>query len=116
MNKLFEEFICQVLRERIPEGFGVDLQEWIYLDGARKIQMKPDIVISRANRVVLVADCKYKRLEANEFKNHDIYQTVSVLQCNCCASGSTNLSVAPYTRRRRGSSTEYRVQFASNLH
>ena len=38
MNKLFEEFICQLLRERIPREFGVELQERIYLDGAQKNQ------------------------------------------------------------------------------
>jgi 5-methylcytosine-specific restriction enzyme subunit McrC len=87
MNKLFEEFVCQLLRDRIPKGYGVDLQERIYLDGARKIQMKPDIVISRSARVVLVADCKYKRLEANEFKNHDIYQLLAYCSATAVKRG-----------------------------
>ena len=40
-------------------------------------------MISRASRIVLVADCKYKRLETNEFKNHDIYQLLAY--CNATA-------------------------------
>jgi 5-methylcytosine-specific restriction endonuclease McrBC regulatory subunit McrC len=33
--------------------------------------------VSEEGTVVLVADCKYKRLEPSEFKNHDVYQMLA---------------------------------------
>jgi 5-methylcytosine-specific restriction enzyme subunit McrC len=39
--------------------------------------MKPDILIRRAGVTILAADCKYKRLESDEFKNHDVYQLLA---------------------------------------
>jgi len=45
--------------------------------------MRPDIIVSEAGSVVLVADCKYKRLEPSEFKNHDVYQMLAY----CTATG-----------------------------
>src|SRR3712207_1089613 len=55
----------------------VDDQVPIYLGRAQKVLMRPDIVVSEGETVVLVADCKYKRLEPDEFKNHDIYQMLA---------------------------------------
>jgi len=39
--------------------------------------MRPDIIVSEEGTMVLVADCKYKRLEPSEFKNHDVYQMLA---------------------------------------
>jgi hypothetical protein len=35
------------------------------------------LVVSKEGRVKLVTDCKNKRLEPSEFKNHDIYQMLA---------------------------------------
>jgi 5-methylcytosine-specific restriction enzyme subunit McrC len=49
--------------------------------------MRPDIVVSEGETVVLVADCKYKRHEPNEFKNHDIYQMLAYCTATRVQSG-----------------------------
>jgi len=39
--------------------------------------LNPDILIRREGILSLVADCKYKRLEADDFKNQDVYQLLA---------------------------------------
>lgn len=77
MDKLFEKFVTQVLRERAGIDVTVDAQVSIHLGYEQKVPMRPDIVVSEGGRVVFVADCKYKRLEPSEFKNHDVYQMLA---------------------------------------
>jgi 5-methylcytosine-specific restriction enzyme subunit McrC len=77
MNKLFEDFVSQVLRERAFGKFRVETQDWVHLDQSKKILMKPDILIRRAGAIVLAADCKYKKLEEHEFNNQDVYQLLA---------------------------------------
>jgi 5-methylcytosine-specific restriction enzyme subunit McrC len=84
MNKLFEEFVCQILRDKVSGTLRIDSQEWIHLDRDERIIMKPDILIRRGGAVALAADCKYKRLESDEFKNHDVYQLLAY----CIATNS----------------------------
>jgi len=91
MNKLFEEFVCEIMRERALGGLSVDSQDWIYLDREKKILMKPDILIRRAGTVVLSADCKYKRLESDDFKNNDVYQLLAY-----CTATDTRRGVLVY--------------------
>ena len=77
MDKLFEKFVTEILRERALSDMVVDEQVSTYLGHDHKVLMRPDILVSEGERVVLVADCKYKRLEPNEFKNHDVYQMLA---------------------------------------
>jgi 5-methylcytosine-specific restriction endonuclease McrBC regulatory subunit McrC len=77
MNKLFERFVTQVLRERAQAHVTVDDQVPVYLGSGQKVLMQPDIVVSEGERTVLVADCKYKRIEPSQFKNHDMYQMLA---------------------------------------
>ncbi len=77
MDKLFERFVTQVLRERADARFTVDSQVSTHLGHEQKVPMRPDIVVSEGGRVWLVADCKYKRLEPGDFKNHDVYQMLA---------------------------------------
>jgi 5-methylcytosine-specific restriction enzyme subunit McrC len=77
MNKLFERFVAQILLERALDDMVIDDQVPVYLGYKRKVLMRPDIVVSEGETVVVVADCKYKRLEPDEFKNHDIYQMLA---------------------------------------
>jgi 5-methylcytosine-specific restriction enzyme subunit McrC len=77
MNKLFERFVAQILLERALDNMVIDDQVPVYLGYKRKVLMRPDIVVSEGETVVVVADCKYKRLEPDEFKNHDIYQMLA---------------------------------------
>jgi 5-methylcytosine-specific restriction enzyme subunit McrC len=84
MDKLFERFVTQVLRERAGARVAVDDQVATQLGCEQKVPMRPDIVVSKGGRVGLVADCKYKRLEPGEFKNHDVYQMLAY----CTAMGA----------------------------
>jgi 5-methylcytosine-specific restriction enzyme subunit McrC len=77
MDKLFERFVTQVLRERAGTHTTVEDQVSTHLGQEQKVLMRPDIIVSEEGTVVLVADSKYKRLEPSEFKNHDIYQMLA---------------------------------------
>ena len=77
MDKLFEKFVTQVLRERARGHMVVNDQVPVYLGHEQKVLMRPDIIVREGETVLLVADCKYKRLEPDEFKNHDIYQMLA---------------------------------------
>jgi 5-methylcytosine-specific restriction enzyme subunit McrC len=77
MNKLFERFVAQILFERALDDMVIDDQVPVYLGYKQKVLMRPDIVVREGETVVVVADCKYKRLEPDEFKNHDIYQMLA---------------------------------------
>ncbi|HXN20159.1 MAG TPA: hypothetical protein VN875_17610 [Candidatus Binatus sp.] len=84
MNKLFEEFVCQTLKLKARRMFSVHLQHRVYLGRDEKVVMKPDILIRNRGAVILAADCKYKQLESDEFKNHDVYQLLAY----CTATGT----------------------------
>jgi 5-methylcytosine-specific restriction enzyme subunit McrC len=77
MNRLFEAFVTQLLRDRAPSGIAVDAQVPVYLGDGKKVRMQPDIVIRDRGVPRLVADCKYKRLEPDEFRHHDVYQVLA---------------------------------------
>jgi 5-methylcytosine-specific restriction enzyme subunit McrC len=77
MNRLFEAFVTQVLRDRAPTGIAVDAQVQLYLGHEKKVHMRPDLVVKDHGTPRLVADCKYKRLEPDEFVHHDVYQVLA---------------------------------------
>ena len=77
MNRLFEAFVTQVLRDRAPSGITVAAQVPVHLDEQKKVHMRPDLVIRDRGVSRLVADCKYKRLEPDEFRHHDVYQVLA---------------------------------------
>ena len=62
MNKLFEKFVTQVLRERAGSRFTVDDQVSIHLGYEQNVPMRPDMIVSEGGRLGFVTDCKYKRL------------------------------------------------------
>lgn len=77
MNVLFERFVTRSLRERLVAPLTLRDQLHVTLDVDDQVQMRPDLVVSNGASHVLVADCKYKRLETGQHKNHDLYQLVS---------------------------------------
>jgi 5-methylcytosine-specific restriction enzyme subunit McrC len=83
MNRLFESFVTQVLRERARSGITVAAQQSVHLDEGKKVRMRPDIVVRERGVPVLAADCKYKRLEPDDFRHHDLYQVLAY----CTAMG-----------------------------
>ena len=77
MNVLFERFITRALKDRLGAPFRLDDQVHIKLDRENRVQMRPDVVVSRDGTRVLVADCKYKRLHTGEHRHHDLYQLLA---------------------------------------
>ena len=85
MNRLFETFITEVLRELAPTGMDVRPQSQLFLGMEKKVEMRPDLIVEAEGQTVLVADCKYKRLEPDQFRHHDVYQLLAY----CTASNVT---------------------------
>jgi len=77
MNRLFEAFVTQLLRERAPATVTVDRQVLVHLGQNKAIRMFPDILLGRRARPTLVADCKYKRLSTTDTHGHDVYQMLA---------------------------------------
>lgn len=77
MNQLFESFISQAVEDRLEPSFRVAAQIRTSLDTGGAIPIRPDLLVSRGNEDLLVADCKFKRLGEDEFKNHDHYQLLA---------------------------------------
>jgi 5-methylcytosine-specific restriction enzyme subunit McrC len=102
---LFEAFICQILRDRVSGSLRVDTQDRIYLDRGERILMKPDILIRRGGTVILAGDCKYKRLESDEFKNHDVYQVLAY-----CTATNTRKGLLVYPLHQRDTSDTVQIQ------
>jgi 5-methylcytosine-specific restriction enzyme subunit McrC len=105
MNKLFEAFVCQILRDRVSSSLRVDTQDRIYLDRGERILMKPDILIRRRGTVILAGDCKYKRLESHEFKNHDVYQLLAY-----CTATNTRTGLLVYPLNQANTQDTVQIQ------
>jgi 5-methylcytosine-specific restriction enzyme subunit McrC len=77
MNRLFEAFITCKLFPLMPAPYTVHSQRSATLDDAGQVPMRPDIVVRNARDDVLVADCKYKRIEMGQYRQHDVYQVLA---------------------------------------
>ncbi len=77
MNRLFEEFVTQVLKTQIPASLTVHAQASTSLDLAGALRLRPDVLIRCGHQTVVVGDCKYKRLDAGEHRHHDLYQLLA---------------------------------------
>ena len=87
MNALFERFISRVLERRASAGVRVRAQVRTFLDRGRSIPIRPDLVIETGGRPVLVADCKYKAVILNEFRQSDVYQVLAYCTALECDQG-----------------------------
>lgn len=78
MPRLFESFLTARLRSALPlEDLRAVAQRHDYLDVARKVGIRPDLLVYGAanTKPRLVLDAKYKRLDSAEADlNRDIYQ------------------------------------------
>ncbi|HKP53810.1 MAG TPA: hypothetical protein VJ183_14310 [Chloroflexia bacterium] len=78
MPLLFESFLTARLRSALPgEGLRAVAQRHDYLDAARKVGIRPDLLVYGATKTkpLLVLDAKYKRLDVADAEiNRDIYQ------------------------------------------
>ena len=80
MNRLFQEFVCQALREALNVTEGV-LGEYTIgsLDTEGRVMLRPDLVWRDRRVVRFVGDLKYKNLVSrnNEPPNADLYQLLA---------------------------------------
>jgi len=77
MNKVFEEFVEDRMRPRLPPQLRLTAQALGHLDVDRRVPIRPDLVLQHGRRVVMVADVKYKRPVAHEGNESDLYQAIS---------------------------------------
>jgi len=95
MNTLFQEYVGRMLKRSLS-GFELDVRlqgPWKYaltsVDGAQhRFVTKPDIVVSRDGRPVLIIDTKWKRLEIDDSKlgvgQADVYQLMAYARVYRC--------------------------------
>ena len=93
MNKLFEEFVANfIIKNKEMLGmkyYNIEPQnELKSLDDSNRIRLKPDLVFSNANKLVIILDTKYKILDTNKknynISNSDIFQMLAYgLRGNC---------------------------------
>ncbi|MCB8905774.1 MULTISPECIES: McrC family protein [unclassified Streptomyces] len=80
MNRLFEDFVTVGLREALREyGLNARLQDPHHLDTAKRVGIRPDLVVrTRDGRTpVAVVDAKYKLEKADGLLNADLYQALA---------------------------------------
>ncbi len=77
MNRLFEAYVTQILRDHAPTGLAVAAQAVVHLDRDRSVAMHPDVLVRASGQVVLAADCKYKHLAPGRHGPHDLYQLLA---------------------------------------
>lgn len=77
MNRLFEAVVARVLADRVSPGHQIAAQRSLHLDHVASVPIRPDLLLRRAGRTVLVMDTKYKRLAPGDHRNADLYQMVA---------------------------------------
>jgi len=78
MNAIFERFLEGALRNELVGRLRVSGQDPTHLDVDRRVRMLPDLVFrDRRDRVVLVADAKYKLTADGVGRTSDYYQLLA---------------------------------------
>ena len=81
MNKAFEDFVFEALRDALGPEDGVLVQgargRSLYLDEDDRVRLLPDLSLWQGGRCVFVGDVKYKRILPADFPNADIYQATA---------------------------------------
>jgi 5-methylcytosine-specific restriction enzyme subunit McrC len=80
MPLVFEEFVTVALREALESANGGQVvgqdRDW-FLDEAKRISLRPDVVWYRRGAPAAVADTKYKAESPAGYPNADIYQMLA---------------------------------------
>lgn len=81
MNRVFEEFVTNVIRKTAPAGATVDAQgsnRPRYLDTERHYRLKPDFALWDGQKCRMVGDVKYKIIDnSHRTRQADLYQMLS---------------------------------------
>lgn len=92
MNQLFEAYVTAIARDAFVRSNIEMRAQWRgHLDNDRLVDIRPYLVATLNKRPILVADAKYKRVDAGEYVNHDLYQMLAY----CVATG-TDLGLLIY--------------------
>jgi 5-methylcytosine-specific restriction enzyme subunit McrC len=79
MEKVFEDFVCGALGDRL-RGYGghTATQHRLHLDRDERIELKPDLVwFDDRNQPAAVVDAKYKAGKSGRFPGADVYQMLA---------------------------------------
>lgn len=78
MNKLFQEFLTQALRERLGVSANTLRSEYeVPFDQENSVNMKPDLSWWDGGKCTFVGDAKYKKVASNQVPNADLYQLLA---------------------------------------
>ena len=78
MNKLFQEFVTQALRDSLGVSESVFIERSIgSLDVEREVRLRPDLTWWYGGNCVFVGDAKYKDLSDDSAPNSDLYQLLA---------------------------------------
>ena len=78
MNKLFQEFVTQALRDALGVSESVFLERSIdSLDVEREVRLRPDLTWWYSGDCVFVGDAKYKYIRDGNVPNADLYQMLA---------------------------------------
>jgi 5-methylcytosine-specific restriction enzyme subunit McrC len=77
MNKLFERFVTERLRQALVGHLEVHDQTTAHLGTGRQVRMTPDLEFRHRGRTVYVADIKYKLTADATARNSDHYQLLA---------------------------------------
>lgn len=86
MNYLFEEFVRRSVAEATLSTVRIRKPRPLALDEAGHAHIQPDLLFEEHETPVLVADCKYKRVNPDAGTDSDLYQMVAY----CTALGLTH--------------------------
>lgn len=81
MNSVFQEFVTRALRRALglsERTFRSDKRlPGIWLDGAERIRLKPDLTWWEGRECTFVGDAKYKKVQDARVPNADLYQLLA---------------------------------------
>ena len=78
MNDVFQDFVTTALREALGvSDRTLRAEQVVYLDQARKVQLKPDLSWWDGDVCTFVGDAKYKRMRDQRVPNADLYQILA---------------------------------------
>ena len=106
MNKLFETFVREYLRQNL-EQLGLEVNKGHeYLCYDNEIELEPDIVITKNGKTVLIIDTKYKILDdENKISREDISQMLAY-----CHAYNIKTGLLLYPKFRDGIDHSYYIK------
>ena len=78
MNKLFQEFVTQALREKLTvTAATLQSEKKVPFDKDGSVMLEPDLSLWDGRKCTFVGDAKYKRIDVKSVPNADLYQILA---------------------------------------